>query len=176
MEKWILENKDWVVPLSVALLSLVGAALGGWWAGRKRIGIEVLSKNRQEWINDLRRQVSEFISLAMDLSDEIVNKKLTTKYEISEQREIIKKIYKIIFIRDYLILLLNPDENDSQNIIINIENTIATINKLHNTNMQNYSMEIATKYALKIEGHITKLTKSTQLVLKTEWKRVKKGI
>ena len=112
----------------------------------------------------------------MDLSDEIVNKKLTTKYQISEQREIIKKIYKIIFIRDYLILLLNPSEKDSQNIIINIENIITTINKLHNTNKQNDPMEIATKYSLKTKSHITKLTKSTQLVLKTEWKRVKKGI
>lgn len=176
MEKWILENKDWVVPLSVALLSLVGAALGGWWAGRKRIGIEVLSKNRQEWINDLRRQVSEFISEATGLSVDIVAKKLTTEYEISEQLEIIRKIQKIMIIRDYLILLLNPNEKDSQNIINNIKNTIILLKELHETNKQNISRGIATKKAKEIESHITKLTKNTQLVLKTEWKRVKKGI
>lgn len=176
MEKWILENKDWVVPLSVALLSLVGAALGSWWAGRKRIGIEVLSKNRQEWINDLRRQVSEFTSVATELAVDIVDKKMTTKYEISEQREIIKNIHKLIIIRDYLILLLNPDEKDSQNININIKDTLITINVLHNTDKQKISDGIAIKHSEKIVSHITKLTKNTQLVLKTEWKRVKKGV
>ncbi|OCG01731.1 hypothetical protein [Gilliamella sp. wkB308] len=56
MTEWIIENKDWIVPISVALLSLFGSLLGGWLSGKKRIGIEVLSKNRQEWINDLRKK------------------------------------------------------------------------------------------------------------------------
>lgn len=172
MEKWIIENKDWVVPFA----TLLCAAFGGWWAGRKRIGIEVLSKNRQEWINDLRKQVSEFTSISTKMPVDIIYKKITTTYNINDKNEIIEKISRLAIIRDYLILLLNPDEKDSQNINTSIQNILSIINDLNNKDKQELSETILQEFYKEILHKIEELTKNTQKVLKTEWERVKKGV
>lgn len=176
MTEWIIENKDWIVPISVALLSLFGSLLGGWLSGKKRIGIEVLSKNRQEWINDLRKKVSEFTSLTEKASLDITRKKMTTKYDINDQQEIIEIIFNLMIIRDYLILLLNPNEENSKLIYANIRNILALIQAFNNMDRQSLLEGVAYRYAQNILVEIEKLTKNTQLVLKTEWERVKKGI
>lgn len=53
-KEWIVENEKWAVPILVAILSLISAALGGRLADRKWIEIEILSKNRQELVNSLK--------------------------------------------------------------------------------------------------------------------------
>lgn len=172
MEEWLIENKDWFVPFA----TLLCAAFGGWWAGRKRIGIEVLSKNRQEWINDLRKQVSEFTSISTKMPVDIIYKKITTTYNINDKHEIIEKISRLAIIRDYLILLLNPDEKDSQNINTSIQNIMSIINDLNNKDKQELSETILQEFNKEILHKIEELTKNTQKVLKTEWERVKKGV
>ncbi|MCX8574464.1 MULTISPECIES: hypothetical protein [unclassified Gilliamella] len=172
MEEWLIENKDWFVPFA----TLLCAAFGGWWAGRKRIGIEVLSKNRQEWINDLRKQVSEFTSISTKMPVDIIYKKITTTYNINDKNEIIEKISRLAIIRDYLILLLNPDEKDSQNINTSIQNIMSIINDLNNKDKQELSETILQEFNKEILHKIEELTKNTQKVLKTEWERVKKGV
>lgn len=172
MEEWLIENKDWFVPFA----TLLCAAFGGWWAGRKRIGIEVLSKNRQEWINDLRKQVSEFTSISTKMPVDIIYKKITTTYNINDKNEIIEKISRLAIIRDYLILLLNPDEKESQNINTSIQNIMSIINDLNNKDKQELSETILQEFNKEILHKIEELTKNTQKVLKTEWERVKKGV
>lgn len=53
-KEWIVENEKWAVPILVAILSLISAALEGRLADRKWIEIEILSKNRQELVNSLK--------------------------------------------------------------------------------------------------------------------------
>ena len=65
--KWFLENQSWIIPLLVTLLSLFGALIGGWLSGRKKIGIEVISKNRQDWIHELRDIVKDFLTKSSEL-------------------------------------------------------------------------------------------------------------
>ena len=176
MTEWIIENKDWIVPISVALLSLFGSLLGGWLSGKKRIGIEVLSKNRQEWINDLRKQVSEFTSISLKMPADIIYKKLTTENRITDETEITEKMSKLATKRDYLILLLNPDEKDSQDINTSIQEIISILSDLNSKNKQDLSVIIVEEFKKNIVAKIRKLTKSTQILLKTEWERVKKGV
>ena len=171
MEKWILENKDWVVPLSVALLSLVGAALGGWWAGRKRIGIEVLSKNRQEWINDIRHVICDFIDIAISSA---------TKYvENLDYQEFSNQARKLDHKRHYLALLLNPNEDNS----IKINELAYAIVERHALliSLIGINKKISDKQKVQdtinlLISNTNELVAITQKVLKTEWERVKKGV
>ena len=67
ISKWFLENQSWIIQLLVTLLSLFGALIGGWLSGRKKIGIEVISKNRQDWIHELRNIVKDFLTQSSKL-------------------------------------------------------------------------------------------------------------
>lgn len=67
ISKCFLENQSWIIPLLVTLLSLFGALIGGWLSGRKKIGIEVISKNRQDWIHELRNIVKDFLTQSSKL-------------------------------------------------------------------------------------------------------------
>ncbi|OCG01730.1 hypothetical protein [Gilliamella sp. wkB308] len=101
---------------------------------------------------------------------------MTTKYDINDQQEIIEIIFNLMIIRDYLILLLNPNEENSKLIYANIRNILALIQAFNNMDRQSLFEGVAYRYAQNILVEIEKLTKNTQLVLKTEWERVKKGI
>ena len=143
---------------------------------KAKIGVEVLSKNRQEWINDLRKQVSEFTSISLKMPADIIYKKLTTENRIIDETEITEKMNKLVAKRDYLILLLNPDEKNSQDINTSIQEIISILIDLNSKNKQDLSVIIIEEFNKNILDKIRKITKSTQIVLKTEWERVKKGV
>lgn len=171
MTEWIIENKDWIVPISVALLSLFGSLLGGWLSGKKRIGIEVLSKNRQEWINDLRHVISDFIDIAISSSAKYV--------ENLEYQEFSNQARKLDHKRYYLALLLNPNENDS----ITINELATTITKHHASLIRIIGIHKKIPDSQKVQDainllmiDINNLVDITQKILKTEWERVKKGV
>lgn len=173
MTEWIIENKDWIVPILVALLSLFGSLLGGWLSGKKRIGIEVLSKNRQEWINDLRKKTAEIYYYLYD-SMYLVSGDSSSDTNIPEHIEKLKyNLNEANKIHGYLLLLLNPNEDSYlkiNNLIVRgklcINSLIIDINKNNNV--------IPTLE--KFNDICEEILSSTQSILKTEWKRVKKGI
>lgn len=175
MEKWILENKDWVVPLSVALLSLVGALIGGWLSGRKRIGIEVLSKNRQEWIHLLRNRVTEFLSKSSELFEAY---SYANYVEVYKQNESPPNLLKLQELYNYLELLLNLNENKSNKILSSCHDIIAFFYSVRETNPSLINMNSSEwgKWETKLSEYQRELTKNTQDVLKEEWERVKKGV
>lgn len=142
------------------------AGIGGWWSGRKRLGIEVLSKNRQEWINDLRKQVARFTSISAKMALNIVGS--------TEDKHLLDEMTELTIIRDYLLLLLNPQEEKSKKINESISNIMNHIVRIKNLNNDDNPNEI-TSYIKKIPVLLDELTKNTQDILKEEWKRVKEG-
>ncbi|OCL28408.1 hypothetical protein [Gilliamella sp. wkB171] len=194
MVKWIIENKDWVVPLSVALLSLIGATLGGWWSGRKRIGIEVLSKNRQEWINDLRKKMASFILLSQNVPIQLVkashneqNKTSKNPQDISNtlMEEFHSGVNKMKEIQFYVVLLLNPNETKPKELIKLMDDIIKDMTSIwqkltpssesssHYVDDGKPAIEI---YNDLVHSKIPNLSKETSCILKEEWERVKKGV
>ena len=113
---------------------------------KQLIRVDVLSKNRQEWINTLRDSISQYISNFQ--TAHILAKQ---DYDISES------IKEILFLNIKIKLLLNPNEKLSKELIENLDELSNSIN---NNDFQK-------------KGVIPNILNSTQKVLKQEWERVK---
>lgn len=169
--KWFLENQSWIIPLLVTLLSLFGALIGGWLSGRKKIGIEVISKNRQDWIHELRDIVKDFLTKSSELF-KIYSGKNHEKKGSSPTLSTLTELF------NYLELLLNPNESESNKILTSCQKIIEFFADLEEEIPPLNSLDITKRshFDSRLYSYQKELTKNTQNVLKTEWERVKKGI
>lgn len=174
MKSWCIENSCWAAPVLVGILSLIGTCLGNWLLGRKRVSIEVLSKNRQEWIKELRITISKIyyiISKCMIL--EIDNP--SSKNENKEKFD--KNINEINKLHAYLLVLLNPNEDNYKimdNIVVRAKLRIGIIPKF--ASITNYHKSTYNDNLYDLNEINEELLKTAQTILKIEWERVKKGI
>lgn len=120
-----------------------------------RIKAEVLSGNRQEWINDLRSQLSEFISLITVLATEDIVDFLGTE-------SFVKTHQKAVLVKSKIDLLINPKEDDHSHL--------ASIIYKAYRGMLKPAKEIDRKKLGLLKEEIIQLS---QDVLKREWERVK---
>lgn len=110
---------------------------------------------RQQWIENLRKSISDFIGKVEYLSMEIKQNNRNDQTIVDMYQDLVRLRYKID-------LMLNPKEDDHKLII---EKIIKLRNGL-------YKPEISTT---DIQNEITSLTSTTKDVLKREWKVVKDG-
>lgn len=123
----------------------------------KNVKIEVLSKNRQAWINTLREDLSEYIGIIEEMDGVI-------KLAIEEsQKEGGKSVYsiaekagKLIGLDAKIKLSINPNEPDNQKLVILLDELLELVNKQASTNIK-----------------VTELIHLSQHILKEEWKKVK---
>lgn len=114
--------------------------------------MEVLSKNRQAWINNLRDEVSRYIGFCQSAYF-AHNGNATVKSKLPEN------LTRIVEIRAKINLLLNPTEENSK-ILTEQMNSLSDIIKEH-------------KDVEKLREQISDITKVTQKILKEEWEKVK---
>lgn len=119
---------------------------------------DILSKNRQEWINTLRNDISSYLS-SHELSKLIIQYNKKGKETPPEYGEEFRKFQLL----EYKInLLLNPNEDKSKRLI----ELMIQLNK----STDYYSKSKEDKY----EKNKNEIIKITQSILKEEWERVKK--
>ena len=121
-----------------------------------QINATVLSGNRQQWINSLRDQISEFLS-AISMF-EILNGQLVG----GSEEEIKKYIERIYLLVAKIQLLLNPKENDHQNLIKLLGEISAALQR-------------STPRPEVLYDRKQVIISKTQEILKREWERVKAG-
>lgn len=140
---------------------------------KAKIGIEVLSKNRQEWINLLRKEIYDVVIIRVKLNEQILNESYTTEVLKTYVLKIQEKVA-------FLSLLLNPTEEPHIDLLLLLEEMERTI--------RNYNDELLLYISQKntvndinnalnnFDNTVTKIQKQAQIILKTEWNRVKEGI
>ena len=177
IQKSILEmlqqGKPWYLDLPIVLVTLV-MVIVGFLITRQQLNqnneqikdakrIEVISKNRQDWINTLRSLISDYLGIlgALNNIDEFVILKLGLKSLDAIRDESTRKTIEkhAILLRELrtvsskIELLLNPIEEDSKKLIQLLYDT----EQDRTTNQNKEIIEISQK------------------ILKKEWERVKKG-
>ncbi|MCU5376142.1 hypothetical protein OCA08_03200 [Bacillus cereus] len=128
--------------------------------------IDAISTERVKWINTIRERFSEFIKLSyLQMADFSYWKhKFPEKIGEKAEKELINRFHDITYASVQIILLLNPKEIISDRID-NLQNDIKSkLNSIHDIDKFNFE-ELANLAEELIYLH--------QVVLKSEWKRVK---
>jgi len=113
------------------------------------IRAEVLSGNRQRWINTLRDSISEFVSLAVILHTEKQN---ANDFLVTSQR--------FLQVRTQISLLINPKEDDHRELNDLLEQTVTSV----------LEPEKSKRQLPEVRPDIIIIS---QKILKREWERVK---
>jgi hypothetical protein len=131
----------------------------------KKVRADILSRNRQDWINSLRNELSELISSAHSLVDSHALLSALTPSgadAVAERKQILSKISLergVLYRHKTKIeLLLNPTEQDSIKIVKKIDELTSKAVDLN---------------VMHIEPIAESIVELGQTILKTEWNRVK---
>lgn len=148
-----------IISALTALAAVVLAPLVSIYVVRKEVNAQVISTNRQVWINRLRDELAHFIKDVRHVPSTHAADAITTAEAIAR--------YEDMALREERIkLLLNPTENDH----IELLKLIASAREKTQTAIN------AKKSMANEQDSIANLVvKAAQPVLKREWVRVKNG-
>jgi hypothetical protein len=159
-------------PLTISLVSactaLVASILGPVVAlliAKRQINANVVSSNRQKWIESLRDLIAEFVSQLVTVL--VVKSGWRGNWDrglpaIQSDRAYLEKLERMVLVQSKIRLLLNPNEADHQALYRVIEAALE-----HSRSEQMHETEIA--------SDIETIAQLAQGILKREWRRVKRG-
>jgi len=125
---------------------------------KNEIKLEVLSKNRQAWINSLRNELSEFMGLVSAIKNHTIimrgdERLVSVKDNFNKIRIDTNKLDTIKY---KIYLLINPNEENSKKLIALLEPIKTKVLQEEN-----------------VDNEIQQLIDISQKILKYEWNRVK---
>jgi hypothetical protein len=145
-----------LIAAFVALVAVVVGPTLSLIATNRQVRATVRSTNRQAWINELRNQIAEALSL---LTEAMAMKKSTLPYE-----ERIKTLVRYDLHFSKIQLLINAKEQDHRDLCTNLARAMIALNKyLVAKEDDKAELERISKTIVEI----------SQLILKREWERVK---
>ncbi len=151
-------NPEMVTAITALVAVLVGPLLSIYVA-RKQINAAALSTNRQEWINKLRNVLAELITIIRHVPPAYAANSITGIEAIAKHGELTEKV-------ELVKLLLNPKETDHQELVRLV--TSASTQMRDSINQQQGN-------AVKLGEAAERVVAQSQIILKREWERVKKG-
>jgi hypothetical protein len=120
-----IQNNPAAVSALAALVSAIVALIavvGGLIMSNRQVRVSVRSTNRQAWINELRNQIAEALSL---LTEAMATKKSNIAYE-----ERVKTLVRYDLHFPKVQLLINPQEEDHRDLCKNLANAMIALNKI----------------------------------------------
>jgi ABC-type oligopeptide transport system ATPase subunit len=148
-----------VVSAVTALVAVIVGPLVSIFVAKNQINASVVSANRQTWINRLRDELATLVGIVHHLPSAHANETVSTDSAISEYGRFVEKFQVIK-------LLINPKEADHQELIRLIESADKKI-------IESIIKKQASASEFETAGK--RIVDQSQIVLKREWERVKKG-
>ena len=151
-----------IVSAITALVAVIIGPLVSIFVAKNQINASVVSSNRQAWINRLRDELATLAAIVHHLPSAHANGSVSTDDAIAEYGRFVEKFQVIK-------LLINPKENDHQELVRLIE---SADNKIM-TSINDKKAEASEVEAAQLAGQL--IVTQSQVVLKREWERVKNG-
>ncbi len=155
-----------LVSACTALVASIAGPLVTLAVARRQFNANVLSANRQKWIETFRDLPAELISLLVSVLavktgwKDQWNKGLGP---VTSDPALLVKLERIVLVQWKIRLLINPTEADHQELYRTIEMAFRRV--------QSEDMHEA-----EVEADMENITLLGQAILKREWVRVKKGV
>jgi hypothetical protein len=158
-----------VLSLVSACTALVASILGPivtLSVARRQFNANVLSANRQKWIETLRDMLAELIALVAIAS--VLKATWREKWDkglgpLGSNTELLEKLERLVLVQAKIRLLTNPLEPDHQELYRAIETALLRFKseQLHEA---------------ETDADVETITRLAQAILKREWQRVKLGV
>jgi hypothetical protein len=132
---------------------------------RRQFSASVLSANRQKWIETLRDQLAEVISLivaALIVKNRFKNRWDEGRGAFESNPALVEKLQRLVLAQSKIRLLMNPTEPDHQRLYQAIDVALRRLKS-----------EAA--HESETEADVEAITALAQAILKREWHRVKAG-
>lgn len=161
-------NLTAIAAILTALAAVVIAPLATFFVTRLQIRANVISANRQAWIDKLREELAELFGLLTWLHNQS-----TTRLSIGSPYEQ-EKTTRIRLLLNKVILRLNPAERDNQTLLDLLTKLDIEAEK-SNVRRSNLAEPESTARSENFDKLMDQAVAVAQTILKTEWKRVKTG-
>ena len=159
-------------PLLLSLISactaLVASIAGPFvtlTVSRRQFSASVLSANRQKWIETLRDQLAEVISLivaALIIKNRFKNHWDEGRGAFESDPALVEKLQRLVLAQSKIRLLMNPTEPDHQRLHQAIDVALRRLKS-------------DATHESETEADVEAITALAQAILKREWHRVKSG-
>lgn len=145
-----------IISALTALVAVIVGPIVTLYVARRQNAASVLAKNRQEWINTLRKELTEVI---------VVIRNLETIMRLPAKHRDAKRLWELgeegKFKEARIRLLINPKERDHTELVELIQKALHLALKIKDENRE--QLQIAEN----------EIINKAQTVLKREWERVK---
>ena len=171
-----------VGAVGAGLIALIGVIATMFFTRKHRLGIEVKSKHRQDWINSLRADIAlicskaSFITYDMRSILEIEHKQNPENKRTFSEYIILNSEIESASLR--VDLFLNPNEEKHQKLNTYINTLKESLKNLINENLKPDSLmnrDTVKTTRDTIDKTIKSIISTSQEIFKEEWIRIKKG-
>jgi hypothetical protein len=154
-----------MISAATALVASIAGPIVTLVVARRQFAATVLSANRQKWIEAVRDQIAEFISLLVAAL--VVKSRWQEKWDkgrgaLMEDPSLMAKLERIVLSQQKIRLLLNPAEPDHVQLAHAIAAALARL-QAEGSNDDESAADVES------------ITSLAQAILRREWQRVKLG-
>jgi hypothetical protein len=154
-----------LVSACTALVAAIAGPIVTILVARRQFNANVLSANRQKWIDSLRDMLAELISLMVAIL--VVKAGWKGNWNkgmgaLAADSSLLSKLERVVLVQWKVRLLINPNETDHLELYRAIELAFKRI-------------QSEETHEAESEADIENITRIAQKILKREWQRVKRG-
>ncbi len=147
-----------LVAAVTALCSVLLGPLVSLWVAQKQASVSVLSANRQAWINTLRDQIAEFLSILAVIHAGEWGQRTEKEYD--------EELKRLILLVSKIKLMLNPKEEDHKRLSSLLSQAAQTVRA------RAKDEKLKSAEGVQVGAEVLPLAQS---ILKREWERVKQA-
>lgn len=152
-----------IISAVTALIASIAGPMVQLSIARRQITANVISVNRQRWIEALRDHTAEFTALLAASAVFKMTRQGDTLREVGADLTLLEKVERIVLVQYQIRLLLNPTEADHRQFMDAVDSALKRVQVDADLDM------------VGLMSDIEAVTQRAQAILKREWLRVKRG-